>query len=316
MILLTYNKRSQYCQQESFRRYAPDSSIEEYKQKMDVRKNINIWNTTAFERSGYADPTRDFSSFLDKRVKVYISALTEFDEMKSEIYDRFIRHENQTTTTPISLIDPHEVVHKHTRQQKIERWLKLSVDLETSVANSAEFVTCSHILSHALKHPTPKQTWQSVRNSRFMHSVEFVKDCHLQINTATNWKEIVNVIKLFGLNSVADRIIYLHKLIAENPDETAFNLESLRKLALFLTTWLQLPEPQISVSPEGFAHIEWQIPNRSILFMVFLPSGRIRYTAIIQSHQSKFEPWDMLGTLPPEQMMDVIGPFIDTLTTS
>ena len=138
----------------------------------------------------------------------------------------------------------------------------------------------------------------------------------LQINTATGWEDVVDVIKSLGLNPIADRLVYLHQTIANNPDETALDLESLRKFALFIANQRQLPIPQISVSPDGFVHIEWQIAEHGILIMVFLPSDVVRYVAVYQPPKSECPQWNTRGTLPPEHVMDTVGLFIDMLTAS
>lgn len=64
-----------------------------------------------------------------------------------------------------------------------------------------------------------------------------------------------------------------------------------------------LPPPQIGISPGGFAHAVWRVPD-GILAMNFLPSGKVRFTATLQD-----SGWNANGMLPPDSMMGEIEPF-------
>ena len=135
----------------------------------------------------------------------------------------------------------------------------------------------------------------------------------IQISAATKQEEVIAVIRLFGLNSIASRLTYLHELVADDPDEKPIKLKSLRGLALFIMSNRQLPDPQIGVSPDGFAHAEWRIVDHGILVMEFLPSDVIRFAAILPPSEFNEQRWSINGMLPSERMMDAIQPFTDRL---
>lgn len=139
---------------------------------------------------------------------------------------------------------------------------------------------------------------------------QLTSNVYSQINAARNLEEIVKEIKSFGLTTIADRITYLHELAENDPDEVDFDLESLRKLALFFIDKPQLPVPQIVVDADGFSHATWRIPDRGILIMVFLPSDMIKFVGIFQSPEPNRPQWNVRGTLPPPQTLKAMEPFL------
>ena len=150
----------------------------------------------------------------------------------------------------------------------------------------------------------------------YSHTIDTGLNPHSQIDAAINLKEIARRIKSYGLNMIADRILYLHKVIDNSPDQINFDLASLRNLALFFINEPQLPTPQIVVDEEGLSHAEWQIQDRGILIMVFLPSDMIKFVGICQPHEHSQLEWDVSGTLPPKQMLKAIKPFLDMRLTN
>ena len=58
-------------------------------------------------------------------------------------------------------------------------------------------------------------------------------------------------------------------------------IDSLKALVGFLTTERSLPDPEIGISPDGLAQIEWRIPANGIVAMEFLPTGLIRFAAVL-----------------------------------
>ena len=91
------------------------------------------------------------------------------------------------------------------------------------------------------------------------------------------------------------------------------SIESFRALALFLSSERQLPDPQIGVTPDGLAHIEWRLPPNGILAMEFLPSGLIRFAAISAPAQRDHERLSVNGTLPKDETLSAIQPFTSRL---
>ena len=117
-------------------------------------------------------------------------------------------------------------------------------------------------------------------------------------------RAIIDHIALSGLDSTAKRLSYLNKLVEENHEETPMGAASLRWFADFVTK-KQLPEPKIGLNPDGSIHgIWWADDHDGILTMDFLPSGEIRYAAVLQD-----SGWSVSDVSPPSRMMEKIEPF-------
>ncbi len=71
------------------------------------------------------------------------------------------------------------------------------------------------------------------------------------LDEAKEEREVLAVLRLFGLHSMADRLGYLRSLAADDPDETPIGLESLRRFSRFIMGNRRLPDPEISVSQRG-----------------------------------------------------------------
>ncbi len=136
------------------------------------------------------------------------------------------------------------------------------------------------------------------------------------IAEATKQEEIVAILRLFGLDEIADRLGYLQRTVADDPDEQPLALESLRGLALFLMGERQLPDPQIAVSPEGNAQIEWRVGENGILAMEFLPvDSLIRFAAISAPAKLGVQRDKVYGTLPKEDALNAVKAFTSAIST-
>ncbi len=131
----------------------------------------------------------------------------------------------------------------------------------------------------------------------------------LTIDSASTPNEIIAVLRLNRLDTIADRLKYLRQLVEDDPDEPPIAIESLRTLVNFLLSERQLPNPQIGVSPDGLAQVEWRIPTNGILAMEFLPSGLIRFAAISSTAQRSAERLRVNGTLPKKDALIAVRPF-------
>ena len=135
-----------------------------------------------------------------------------------------------------------------------------------------------------------------------------------QLAAARTHEEIVAVLRLFDLHKIANRLGYLRQLGKNDPDEPSMSIESLRALALFLMSERQLPDPQIGVTPDGLAQIEWRFPTSGILAMEFLSSDLIRFAAISASAQSGIQRLRVNGTLPKDAALAAVRPFTTRLS--
>lgn len=113
---------------------------------------------------------------------------------------------------------------------------------------------------------------------------------------------LIALVGRFGLDSTAERLAYLDKLAEDDPEEEYMELESLRRFAVFVLG-RHLPAPKIGISPGGLVHAAWWASD-GILSMDFLPSGQVRFAAVLHGDE-----WDARGVLPPDRMMAEIEPF-------
>ena len=130
-----------------------------------------------------------------------------------------------------------------------------------------------------------------------------------QITAASTHEEVIAVLRMFGLDSIADRLGYLRSLVYDDPDEPPIDLESLRAMALFIMSERQLPLPRIAVSPDGMIQIEWRPEDSGIIAMNFLPSGLIRFAAISSTDACEGDRLRVSGTLPKDAAMEAVQPF-------
>lgn len=154
-----------------------------------------------------------------------------------------------------------------------------------------------------------KQMEENTKNAKEvglnMASYTLIKN---NIKAATCWQDVIAALKHIGQEPIADRLVYLHDVVADDLDEKPIDLESLRQFALFIYR-NQLPDPQIGTSVDGFVHAEWRIEDQGILAMVFLPSGSIEFVAMLKPSAPEERSWSVRSTQSPERMMDYIKPF-------
>lgn len=115
-------------------------------------------------------------------------------------------------------------------------------------------------------------------------------------------EDVIAAVRHFGLDSTANRLAYLDKLVEEDPEEEVIEMESLRRFAVFMLD-RHLPLPKIGISPGGLVQAVWLIPD-GILSMDFLPYDKVRFTAVLQDGK-----WSTRGILPPHRMIEEIEPF-------
>ena len=112
---------------------------------------------------------------------------------------------------------------------------------------------------------------------------------------------------------MTERIMYLDGLAADDPDEPAISLESLQRFASFIMMRRHLPYPRISLTHEGFMEIARDTSDGDALSMYFLPEGDVMFAVLLAASKSAPRQRRLGGLLPPEDMMNVIRPFVDRL---
>ena len=135
------------------------------------------------------------------------------------------------------------------------------------------------------------------------------------VATATEQGEVIAILRSSGSSAIADRLGYLHRLAVDDPDEKPIAFESLRRLALFIMDQRRLPDPEIGVSPEGFAQAEWGVGDDGLLAMEFLPADMIRFAAISHPARSGTQRLSVNGVLATADTLDAVRVFTDRLTS-
>ena len=133
------------------------------------------------------------------------------------------------------------------------------------------------------------------------------------VEAAGDHREVATALELSGHDAIAARLVHLHRLVDEDPEEPRIPIESLRGLASFLLNEPRLPSPRLGVGPEGFIQAEWRVPEDGMLALKFLPSGFIRFAAVSAPVQPGIERRRVNGTLPAPAVSDAIRAFTDLL---
>ena len=136
-----------------------------------------------------------------------------------------------------------------------------------------------------------------------------------ELSLAAEPEDVITLLRLYGLGKVADRLSYLQSLAAEDPDEQPMALHSMRELAYFLMSERQLPGPEIAISPDGLAQIEWRVGETGVLAMEFLPDELIRFAAVSASARSKSPRMRVSGTLQLAATLKAVEVFTAQITS-
>ena len=137
-----------------------------------------------------------------------------------------------------------------------------------------------------------------------------------ELDKASTAHAIVAVLRSHGRERVADRIHYLQELAREDPEEEPMALDSLWHMASFLLEQGQLPDPEVGVSPNATAQVEWTIPGTSddragdgLLAMEFLPRAIIGFAALSEPYRQGVDRLTVHGKLPAAEAMEAVRAF-------
>ena len=128
--------------------------------------------------------------------------------------------------------------------------------------------------------------------------------------------EVVEALRGFGLDEVAERLAYLRSLeddLAEG--EEPMDLESLRALGLLLIERPELPKPGIGVSAEGMLQVEWDIAPEGMVVMAFMPGGVINFAAASGSPELGRARPRISGLAACDDALTALAPFMTQLRT-
>ena len=125
--------------------------------------------------------------------------------------------------------------------------------------------------------------------------------------------EVVEALRAFGLSGVAERLTYLVDLSIDDPEEPPLNFESLLALADLLVSHDRVSEPTISTDPVGLLLAEWRVPPDGLMAFEFWPGGRIQFAAISAPADRDTERASVYGTLPKDEALAALAPFMTQL---
>ncbi len=105
-----------------------------------------------------------------------------------------------------------------------------------------------------------------------------------RIENAVCHEDVFCILDEFGYNKITKRLRYLHEITQPyDPDDPPMDLLSLKKFGSFFIIFsASLPPPLIGICPNTCLQAEWHSKMMSAV-MKFLPDGRIRYAALIDS---------------------------------
>ena len=142
-----------------------------------------------------------------------------------------------------------------------------------------------------------------------------------ELAAAATDSAIIQVLQAWNRAAVAHRLRHLHDLAREDPEEQPIHSRSLRHAASFLLSNPSLADPEVGTSPNGFAHIEWTLPDLSaerlgngLLAMEFLPSAMIRFAALSSPYRPGNDRLTVHGTMPANETLDAVRPFTVGIT--
>ncbi|MDE0089903.1 MAG: hypothetical protein OXP12_00870 [Thaumarchaeota archaeon] len=136
----------------------------------------------------------------------------------------------------------------------------------------------------------------------------------MALTTACTVPEIIDMAKRAGLDKVADRIDYLHRLPLED-DADPMDPDSARSLVSFLIRHhRELPETGITMNPEGHVHGEWTFTEDSDLGVQFLPSGDVWFMYLDIDRDTGSLKAREKGTVSPDDMLKKIMPLVNGAT--
>ena len=133
------------------------------------------------------------------------------------------------------------------------------------------------------------------------------------LNAATAPRQITDLLRGFGRNTIADRIDYLRGLHHDDPDEPQLEFESLRTLANLVLSEGQLPDPEIGLTPRGLTVGQWRMPPDGILAMEFHAHDWIRFAGIGSNPRPSDQRRRISGMLEKHRAMSAIRDFAGSL---
>ena len=161
----------------------------------------------------------------------------------------------------------------------------------------------------ALHHQFPTASDTSERTDHETSSLAAKVSWRRFLRIATTHREVTDLLRGFGRNTIADRLDYLRGLHLDDPEEPRLEFESLRTLAGLVLSEGQLSDPEIGLTPRGLAFGQWRMPPDGILAMEFHAHDWIRFAGIGSKTRPSGQRRRISGTLEKHRAMGAIRDF-------
>ncbi len=126
---------------------------------------------------------------------------------------------------------------------------------------------------------------------------------------------IIEVVRRFEHEAIADRLDYLIGLEADEPDEAPMDIDSLRSMAEFVLSEGELYDPDIGVGPDGVVGLSWRLPPDGMAYLRFKDSNVVRYAVIAPTVNDGAERAHAAGTVATAEVMGAISPYVPQALT-
>ena len=223
-------------------------------------------------------------------------------EVVDALRKRFIEFGGDPETTAEQVVAPLRRILRGRRFERVRPGFYRFVGPEDREPGT-EIRDGQPVLAETSPHPLADPPWQQ------------------ELAAASTESVVIQILRARGRPAVADRLRYLYDLARDDPEEQPIHIRSLRHVASFLLSYPQLVDPEVGTSPNGFAHVEWNLPDRSVdrsgnglLAMEFLPTAMIRFAALSSPHRPGSERLTVHGTMPANEMLDAVRPFTVGIT--
>ena len=100
-----------------------------------------------------------------------------------------------------------------------------------------------------------------------------------KVRTALTAADVTAVLDSHGFSGSARRIIDLGELVAQDPDESEIDLDSLKRAVVTVLEHPQWGEPGITLRGLGLVSMEWQTRGGGTVSISFLPGNLVSYSA-------------------------------------
>ena len=210
----------------------------------------------------------------------------------------------------------------NTQHREIDRICDINVERNTAMPSQIN-VSCYKLLISMLSiselnnsimvyHTAPLPTLDK-ENTEHRIGIPRILFSHMytQIENAKEPEEVIGALAFLGFTDVAERLVYLHKIVKE--EDESIILESLQGFALFMVREHKLPHPEIGITSDGFIQAVWRKPKYGTLAMNFLPSGDVTFAIVSYQQVPEAHMYRVNGVQPPHRVMYHVGKFIDGL---